>query len=168
VSFASLSAGAIHTCGTTAAAQAYCWGNNNWSQLGSTSAETCSFSSPCSTAPKLIDSGPTFRSVTAGWQHTCGLTLTGEAYCWGANSRGELGTGAPVGFPVTSYPTPVAVAGGLTFARLSASESHTCGITTAGHAYCWGDNQYAQLGDGTTSSSHVPVPVRGGITFRTD
>ena len=53
---------------------------------------------------------------------------------------------------------PVAVSGGLTFASLSAGGAHTCGLTTAGAAYCWGS---AIPGN----ESHVPVAVSGGFTF---
>ena len=56
-------------------------------------------------------------------------------------------------------PMPVQVAGGLTFAYLKAGELFTCGITSQGTAYCWGDNEYGQLGDGTFTPSSVPVKV---------
>jgi alpha-tubulin suppressor-like RCC1 family protein len=55
----------------------------------------------------------------------------------------------------------VVVAGGLTFASLSAGAFHSCGMTGAGLLYCWGDNTVGQLGDGTTINSNVPVKVVG-------
>ena len=65
----------------------------------------------------------------------------------------------------TDSNVPVAVLGGLTFQSVSAGASHSCGLTTAGVAYCWGINTFGQLGDGTTTASSVPVAVSSVLTF---
>jgi len=51
------------------------------------------------------------------------------------------------------------VAGGLSFAAVSGGSLHTCGVTAAGAAYCWGDNRHGELGDGTTIDRLTPVRV---------
>ena len=94
--------------------------------------------------------------VTAGGFHTCGLTPEGAAYCWESNSEGQLGdgTGTQQGTP-TSVSFPV----GATLASLAVGVYHTCGVTPAGAAYCWGENANGQLGDGTTNDRLSPVAV---------
>jgi alpha-tubulin suppressor-like RCC1 family protein len=92
--------------------------------------------------------------ISAGWQHSCGLTSSGAAYCWGINSSGELGDGSTIG---TSY--PVMVATSLTFSSISAGWQHTCGLTLSGAAYCWGRNTSGQLGDGNNANLMSLVPV---------
>jgi hypothetical protein len=93
-----------------------------------------------------------FVAVAMGEGHTCGLTASGSAFCWGLNSWGELGDGT-----TTRRTTPVAVSGGLSFTAVSAGTfSHTCGLTASGSAYCWGRNSWGQLGDGSLVGSASP------------
>lgn len=105
-----------------------------------------------------------FRSVSSGAYHNCGVTVWGDAYCWRFNLLGEIGNG--IG-ETRQYPYPALVQGGLSFAAVSAGLSFTCGLTTAGAAYCWGKNDLGQVGDGTNTVHTVPVPVSGGHTFAT-
>ena len=102
-----------------------------------------------------------FRQVSAGTNHTCGVTTDNRAYCWGGNDFGMLGDG-------TTIPrlTPVAVAGGLSFRHVTTGGIHTCGLTTDNRAYCWGFGLDGQLGDGNrTYTQLTPVPVAGGLRF---
>jgi len=91
------------------------------------------------------------------------LTASGGVSCWGDDSTFQLGDGRKVGIP-----TPVSVVGlSSGVAAISTSIFHTCAVTTAGAAQCWGYNVFGQLGDGTTNNSSVPVPVAGassGVT----
>jgi alpha-tubulin suppressor-like RCC1 family protein len=134
---------------------AYCWGDNGYGQFGNGS--WVSTRSPVAAA-----SGRTFASLTAGNDHTCGVTSSGAAYCWGWNEYGQVGASSID----TQYcvfgaycSTPLAVAGGLAFASLTAGGNHSCALTSGGAAYCWGQNQYGQLGDGSTSHRSTPVAV---------
>ena len=62
----------------------------------------------------------------------------------------------------TNSLVPVKVGGGVTtWASVDAAVRHTCGVTTAGAAYCWGGNDGGQLGDGTETQSPVPTKVGG-------
>jgi alpha-tubulin suppressor-like RCC1 family protein len=103
----------------------------------------------------------TFRQVSVGRNHTCGVTLGDRAYCWGSNLYGELGDGTTG----TSRTSPRAVIGGLRFRQVDVGDGHTCGVTTANVGYCWGFNLTGQLGDGTTIDRLRPVKVVGGHRF---
>jgi len=144
----------FHTCGVTSAGAAYCWGWNTFGGLG----DRTTTDRP---APVPVADGLVFTALSAGGWHTCGLTGAGAAYCWGYNVFGQLGDGE------TSQQRlfPVAVQGGLVFKELSAGDGHTCGRTSAGVGYCWGNNGNGQLGDGTTVARVSPMPVAGGLVF---
>src|SRR3989442_8157506 len=117
-------------------------------------------------APVPVAPGVSFAAVTGGAAHTWGATtgLSAAAYCWGGNGSGQLGDGTK-----TNQLTPVLVQApaGVSFAAVTAGAAHTCGATAAGAAYCWGDNGFGQLGDGTTTSQSSPVLVQAppGVSF---
>jgi Regulator of chromosome condensation (RCC1) repeat len=102
----------------------------------------------------------TFEAIAAGNYNTCGVTTSGTAYCWGWNFYGQLGTGGVTG-TYDPHPTPTAVAGGLQFATIETGMNETCGLTVGGLAYCWGDNNSGQIGDGTYDWATAPVLVVG-------
>jgi len=156
LTFTTISAGGLHTCGVTGSGAAYCWGDNRQGQVGDGSSTTFWI------YPVPVAGGISFTTITAGRAHTCALTTDGTAYCWGSNTSGQLGDGSGA-----QQGTPVPVAGGLSFATISAGSEHTCGVTTSGEAYCWGANPDGRLGDGTTVQRATAVPVAGGLRFST-
>ena len=140
LTFTVVAAGYGRTCAVTTGHQAACWGADSLGYM------------PNSTTPLLVGGGLLFDSLAVGQSHACGLTAGGGAYCWGANTIGQLGTGT-AGAPSQ---VPVAVAGGLAFTSLAAGASHTCGLTAAGAAYCWGNGTSGQLGAGATRAPPRP------------
>ena len=147
----SISVGWGHACAITALEGVVCWGKNDRRQLGN--GTNSSFSSP--SLVWGLDSGVV--AITAGWDHTCAITSDGGVVCWGDNSSGQLGDGAA---PRRNSPTQVV---GLTSGviEISAGQSHTCALTSAGRVMCWGNNFYGELGDGTLIRRTVPTPVAG-------
>ena len=117
--------------------------------------------SPPRSASALPQDSLSFRTVSAGATHTCALTTGEQAYCWGDNLDGELGSGDR--FDAT-VPTPVS--GGIRFLAIDASVGFTCGLATTGEAYCWGRNDTYALGNGAMRRSNIPVLVTGGQMFR--
>lgn len=171
LSFVALTGGWNHTCGLASGGVAYCWGSNRYGQLGTGATDD-------SPVPAAVAGGQVWSALSAGEVHSCGITTAGAAYCWGTNGAGELGIGqaepSPAPFDYgTIHPTPVAVVGGLAFATISAGgvvgspedRLYTCGLTTAGAAYCWGRNDAGQLGTGLTADTAAPAAVLGGLRF---
>lgn len=157
--FASIGAagGGWFNCGVATSGTGYCWGSNGHGQLGIGSGG----SGQLRTTPTAVSGGLVFKVIRPGGDHACGLTTSGLAYCWGANSSGALGDGT-----TAERFNPVAVLGGLVFEDLTAGRSHTCGLTASGQAYCWGSNASSQLGNGGTTNRLTPWPVSGGLAFQ--
>jgi alpha-tubulin suppressor-like RCC1 family protein len=169
--FAQLSVGNAHVCGVTTEHLAYCWGWNSGGQLGqrtSSDSDACLAGLTCSARPIRVSGGLSFAQVDGGTTHTCGLTTTGEAYCWGTNLLGELGTGSPLELercPLARSCSirPLAVLGGFTYRSLQAGGGHSCAATERGVAYCWGRNDQGQVGDGSIDRRRRPRRVAAPI-----
>ncbi|HUR93237.1 MAG TPA: hypothetical protein VMY76_01550 [Gemmatimonadales bacterium] len=148
-------AGGGHTCGLTADNKAWCWGRNDFGQVGDGARGN-------SLAPLPVAGGLTFAQISAGTLHTCGVTTDNRAYCWGRNAAGGVGDGTQF----VERDAPVAVAGALRFSGVSAGYEHSCGVTLAKAVYCWGLNGDGQQGDNTKGNVRLsPMPVLGGLRF---
>jgi alpha-tubulin suppressor-like RCC1 family protein len=150
-SYSTVSAGGSFACAVSSGA-VYCWGL----RYGST--------------PTLAAGPPEIDSVTVGgpfqdvegfsdFSHACALTTSGKAYCWGNNSKGQLGTGdidPPLTTPSTFHTSMLEVAQDtLHFTAISAGKwistdfdesAHTCALTREGAIYCWGSNETGAIG----------------------
>jgi alpha-tubulin suppressor-like RCC1 family protein len=149
---AAIAAGYGHTCALTTGGGVKCWGYNWAGQLGN--GTNTNNSVPVNVSG--LSSG--ISAITAGNGHTCALTTGGGVNCWGHNYDGQLGDGT-MG---SGSNVPVNVSGlSSDVAALAAGGDHTCALTTGGGVNCWGYNWAGQLGDGTTTSSNMPVNVSG-------
>jgi alpha-tubulin suppressor-like RCC1 family protein len=147
LAFARLDTGYKHTCGVTTDNRAFCWGYGRNGERGDGGVTEKVY------RPRVVFGGHPFTKVNAGVLHTCGVTTSNQAWCWGANYNGLLGDAT------TRRLTPHLVAGGLAFNQVSSGTFHTCARTTAAVGYCWGANFRGGLGNGTTTPSTVPVAV---------
>jgi alpha-tubulin suppressor-like RCC1 family protein len=153
-SFLSLSTGMQHVCGLAGDGAAWCWGFNDDGQLGN-GAMSESFSD----AATRVSGGLTFKLLSAGGTHACGILVNGAAYCWGGNRFGQLGNGSK-----TASKLPVRVSGNHAFDAISAGMNHTCGVTTGGDVYCWGSNIGAAIAETARAEELVPFRIRSAPT----
>lgn len=160
ITFTGLDAGDAHTCGLDGAGQAHCWGSNTYAQVG----DSTQLNNRISPTAVRQPAGVTFAAVSAGWGHSCALTGAGQAYCWGYDGDGALGNGSTFGGRI---PQVVQQPVGVTFASVSSNYKHSCGLTSGGQAYCWGENAAGQVGDSSVVDRNAPVAVMqlGGLTF---
>lgn len=155
----SVEAGLSHACGITPGGSGYCWGRNTQGQLGQGEA------GPARDRPARITGSPMLAEVSAGDHHTCAITSAGDAYCWGLDTEGQRGDGNIGTFETVAAPVPVL--GGLTFVTITAGYDHTCGLTTGGDAFCWGENLDGGLGDDNApDDAGEPTPVFGAHAFQ--
>ena len=156
-------AGFVHTCALDESGVAFCWGNNDYSQLGADTDVTCG-GRPCTSNPVRVRGDLRFTGLASGWVHNCGIAVDGSAWCWGGGSverQGYLGDGS-----LRRSVDPVRVASDSALASITIGDGHSCGLTVSGRAYCWGANDFGQLGDGSRVDRAMPVPIAGSLRFR--
>ncbi|MFZ4656048.1 MAG: C13 family peptidase [Caldilineaceae bacterium] len=144
-----VAAGGEHVC-AVGTAKLSCWGLNWAGQLGLAASEI-------SNMPVEVPNITTPNAVTTGSSHSCALTQQGGLYCWGWNSYGQLGNGSAAWQSTATLVAELAT--GVT--AVDAGNVHTCALTQAGAAYCWGINWNGRLGDGTTDPRLTPTLVQG-------
>lgn len=145
-----VSAGAAHTCGLATSGDTYCWGRNANGQLGDLSVVERA-------TPTLVAGRLNGVVVTAGDAHSCVTTESGDGFCWGRGTEGQLGDGTTSD---RSGPERVALSLAPGQTSIAADSTHTCarsGFTV----YCWGDNSFGQIGDGTNIDRPTPAEVLG-------
>lgn len=148
-----------HGCVLTTGNTVRCWGNNTDGQLA-TGNETPIYPVSGVAAAVTIDLGATAKAVAAGGRRSCALLANDTLKCWGDNFNGALGIGSTAAewgsMAGQTSPLAVTFSGGFALAQLSLGGYHSCAVSGAGKARCWGENEYGKLGIGSTTASNVP------------
>jgi len=152
-----LSAGNSHSCAIIDNGSIACWGRGSDGQLGD--GTIANRWTPTLTNSQGLDR--TATAIAAGGAHTCAILDNGLVSCWGhsGGSDGRLGNGDTS--DKTSPTLTSSFGNGRTAIEISAGAGHTCVILDNFSVSCWGNNDYGQIGDGTTNSRLTPTPVIG-------
>lgn len=154
--FREIAVGALAVCGRTAEGETWCWGRNESGATGSGS-----WSPRFLLAPTVVP-GHRFTTIDTRADRSGGLTEGGTLYSWGSNAHGQIGDGT--GGIEEARNRPTAAESPEPFVSFALGDAHTCGLTAAGRAWCWGDNFDGRLGVDAPLASHhlLPTPVRQG------
>jgi len=146
----SVRAGCDHVLALTSTGRIYAWGYNADGEVGN---GTTSFGQDTPVRVHM-PAGSRVTAISAGCYHSLAVTSTGRVYAWGLNSDGELGDGSTAS---NALPVRVRFPAGARIATITAGCYHSLAISATGRIFAWGDNEFGQLGDGTTVSRHRPV-----------
>ena len=173
-----ISAGGYHACALKSGGTVWCWGDDTYGQLGDGTTGDPTLQSADRPAEGAAGERPTLRGVvaiSAGLFHTCALKGSGTVWCWGDDSYGQLGDGTTGDADHHRLKAVLVQRGSGDLSGVSAisgGERHTCARRDDGSAWCWGDDTFGQLGDGTTGNAdHLRLKamrVRRGSGYLTD
>ena len=151
-----ISAGGLHTCAILDNGAVSCWGMGSYGALGNGAVS----SQLTPTLTSSLGANRTAVAISSGYSHNCAILDNGSVSCWGWNNVGQLGNGGN-----TNQNTPQIINLGLgrTAVSISAQNAHTCAVLDNDAVSCWGDNEYGQLGIGTTTDQNTPQTVNLGL-----
>lgn len=142
-----MSAGKKHVCAVQSGNDSLhngllCWGDNSQGQLGvgdylSINGDETSLLGYEVSIPSSNTGYSTtfFTAVAAGEYHTCGITNTGDVYCWGKGDYGQIGNGD---FVDSDVPYLVPLPSNLKAVSVAAAKDGSCAVMEDSSVYCWG------------------------------
>lgn len=153
VNIMQVEAGDFHACALDNTGVTWCWGNNDFGQLGNTT---------ITASPKAVQVSnlSEVKQIATGNVHSCAVNQGGSVYCWGRNNYGQLGysTGG-----TTYSATPGQLSGLSSINSLTCGAWHTCSLSNTGSVQCWGRNENGQLGVGDDSNKSTPTLLSGVV-----
>ena len=152
-----MSVGTYNTCVIASDDKVYCWGSNAYGQVGNNSLTD-------STVPVAVNAtgvlaGKTIKQISVGHHRACVIASDDKMYCWGNNMGGALGNGSTADSHIPVSVNMSGVLAGKVIRRISIGAFHTCVDATDNKIYCWGSNNYGQLGNNSTANSGVPTTI---------
>jgi len=149
---AALSVGGTHSCVIRMDSTTWCWGYGNYGQIGDGGVYASG------TMPNQVqfENNLSAISISTGYFHSCAILSDNSMQCWGRNEQGQLGIGS---LDNKHSPTKVQLPQGRTALAISLGNSHTCAILDDFSIRCWGNNDFGQIGDGTTDDRTTPSSV---------
>ena len=152
-SIAQIVAGGNSTCALMDDGSVRCWGGNSKGELG----DGTTTSSWDASSSVILPTGRTAISIDMHYQNVCAILDDNSLFCWGSNNVGQLGqmtTGNSydsVGGRISTLPVEIDLGQGV--ASVAVGYNHTCAITLAEDLFCWGKNNWGQIGIGNYSNS---------------
>jgi alpha-tubulin suppressor-like RCC1 family protein len=141
-----IAAGQTHACALTKDKSVYCWGSNDFWQLGNNTSTVARF-------PVQVQGIPSIKQIASGTNHSCALAENGFAYCWGDNRFGQLGNGNKSLFKTA----PAIVLGISNINLLQLGANTSCAITTTPEVRCWGWGRDGQLAGIEIANQYFPT-----------
>jgi len=159
-----VSLGTNHSCATNNDNHLWCWGSNTSFQLG--------HSPENSKKPSLLSKINEDESIeteewlasSSGNSHTCAIKADNSLWCWGGNTKGQIGQDNATAF--YSEPTELVPDSGSKWLSISANGDHSCAIRKDNNSlWCWGSNQTGQIGNGLTENANIPTLIDEGSSW---
>ena len=150
-----MSVGTYNTCVIASDDKVYCWGSNAYGQVGNNSLTDSNVPVAVNTTGVLA--GKTIKQISVGHHRACAIASDDKMYCWGNNMGGALGNGSTTDSHIPVSVNMSGVLAGKVIRRISIGAFHTCVYATDNKIYCWGSNNYGQLGNNSTANSGVAV-----------
>ena len=154
-----ISANGYTVCAIDDNGKVYTWGDNERGQLGNGTKNDSSVPICISDTENSVLKGKNIKNISANGYTVCAIDDNGKVYTWGKNNYGQLGNGT-----TTNSSMPICISdvqnnalNNATITKIITRSVDIYAIDDNGKLYAWGGNNYGQLGNGTTTSSNVPI-----------